>query len=270
MDILNDEWPRSRTLRDRSLASSRPELPACVALVQWFGETPRVLGHAKVGRVLASSESPGGGGGGSVWIESVVVRRDLRGRGLGKYLMLLTEKMCRKEWGATTAYLCTFDRQEFYSGLGYSFCAPVCAYGGSVAPPARLQHGGGTNGQIERGPGSLNASPPKNSGASASQQDSTPAPPPPPPPPPPSARPLISRSSDFSDSTSSQDDNADVAQRCAKVFKRPSLSDIIVRWPTEPPSELSFLKDCQAPRRDVKPTVHRITLQKDTMKKSLV
>ena len=35
-EILNDEWPRSETLRLRSLNSSRDDLPMCLALVQWF------------------------------------------------------------------------------------------------------------------------------------------------------------------------------------------------------------------------------------------
>ena len=35
-EILNDEWPRSETLRLRSLDSSRDDLPMCLALVQWF------------------------------------------------------------------------------------------------------------------------------------------------------------------------------------------------------------------------------------------
>ena len=36
--ILNDEWPRSETLRLRSLESSREDLPMCLALVQWFND----------------------------------------------------------------------------------------------------------------------------------------------------------------------------------------------------------------------------------------
>ena len=35
-EILNDEWPRSETLRLRSLNSSRDDLPLCLALVEWF------------------------------------------------------------------------------------------------------------------------------------------------------------------------------------------------------------------------------------------
>ena len=34
--MLNNEWPRSETLRFRSLDSSRCDLPMCLALVQWF------------------------------------------------------------------------------------------------------------------------------------------------------------------------------------------------------------------------------------------
>merc|ERR1711974_35964 len=40
--------------------------------------------------------------------------------------------------GFSEAYLCTIDRQIFYSRCGYSFCEPVCAYSGNIKLPSGL------------------------------------------------------------------------------------------------------------------------------------
>jgi len=132
-EILNDEWPRSETLRRRSLNSSTDDLPMCLALVQWFYNgkeaCPCVLGHARLARITAKAEA--------VWIESVVLHPDLRGKGIGKYLMLIIEEFAKNK-GFSEAYLCTIDRQIFYSRCGYSFCEPVCAYSGNIKLPSGL------------------------------------------------------------------------------------------------------------------------------------
>ena len=52
--------------------------------------------------------------------------------------MLIIEKFAREEKGFTEAYLCTIDRQIFYSRCGYSFCDPVCAYSGNIKLPSGL------------------------------------------------------------------------------------------------------------------------------------
>jgi len=110
-DILNHEWPRSRSLRMRSVTSSRDELPAVFALVQSFqGDGSRVLGTSRMTRIPSDPLA--------VWIESVVVHPELRGKGVGKYLMLKTEQFAREELGFETAYLCTVDQQLFYSRQG--------------------------------------------------------------------------------------------------------------------------------------------------------
>lgn len=137
-EILNDEWPRSETLRLRSLNSSRDDLPMCLALVQWFdndtknekSKKPCVLGHVRLAKITSKAES--------VWIESVVLHPDLRGKGFGKYLMLIIEKFAREEKGFSEAYLSTIDRQIFYSRCGYSFSDPVCAYSGNIKLPSGL------------------------------------------------------------------------------------------------------------------------------------
>lgn len=68
---------------------------------------------------------------GAIWIESVVIHPDIRGLGLGKYLMLKTEQFCKSR-GFKLAYLCTIDKQIFYSRIGYKFCKPVTASSGTV------------------------------------------------------------------------------------------------------------------------------------------
>ncbi|CAG2221464.1 unnamed protein product [Mytilus edulis] len=60
--------------------------------------------------------------------EKVVVKRSLRGKGLGKLLMQETEHFARSE-GFETMYLSTHDKQDFYQHVGYSFCKPVVSCG---------------------------------------------------------------------------------------------------------------------------------------------
>ena len=51
--------------------------------------------------------------------------------------MLICEKFAKDE-GFVEAYLCTIDRQIFYSRCGYTFCDPVCAYSGNIKLPSGL------------------------------------------------------------------------------------------------------------------------------------
>uniref|UniRef100_A0A8R1HQ69 N-acetyltransferase domain-containing protein n=1 Tax=Caenorhabditis japonica TaxID=281687 RepID=A0A8R1HQ69_CAEJA len=57
----------------------------------------------------------------ALWIESVMIRQDLRGRGLGKQLMHETEKWMLEN-GFDEAFLCTEDQCRFYGSLGYEMC----------------------------------------------------------------------------------------------------------------------------------------------------
>ncbi|KAK7080311.1 N-acetyltransferase activity protein [Halocaridina rubra] len=125
MEILNSKWPRSRGLRLRSLRSSCDNFPTSLALLRRLAKSNNyeVIGHARV-NVLPREED-------SAWIESVIIRSDLRGKGYGRILMTKTEEFSRT-CGFTMAYLSTHDQQKFYSNLGYEFCPPVCIFGGSV------------------------------------------------------------------------------------------------------------------------------------------
>ena len=102
--ILNDEWPRSEHLRYRTLNASKDYFPMCLALVKKPENV--VLGHVKLSEIPSKVNA--------VWVESVVLHPDLRGLGIGKHLMLKTENFCR-DLGYKIAYLCTIDRQVFYS-----------------------------------------------------------------------------------------------------------------------------------------------------------
>jgi GNAT superfamily N-acetyltransferase len=125
IDLLNVEWPRSESLRLRTLDASKESFPMCLALVHKTEDSPKVnvIGHVKLSCVPSKPKS--------VWIESVVIHPDLRGQGIGKYLMLVTEKYCRDKQ-FITGYLCTIDKQVFYSRCGYKFCEPVTASSGTV------------------------------------------------------------------------------------------------------------------------------------------
>merc|ERR1719435_305934 len=106
VNILNFEWPRSDTIRRRGLEGSSPDLPTNLVLVQEVGGNVIVLGHSRVSKVPADLKK--------VFIESVVIHPGLRGKGLGRILMLKTEEYCVSQ-GFTTAYLTTHDQQVFYS-----------------------------------------------------------------------------------------------------------------------------------------------------------
>ena len=108
----------------RTLASSCDQFPTSLLLLNItpHGDT-EVMGHSRL-NILPREPSSG-------WIESVIIRQDLRGAGYGRHLMNKTEEYARI-CGFSTIYLSTHDQQIFYGKLGYEFCAPVCIYGGPV------------------------------------------------------------------------------------------------------------------------------------------
>ncbi|TRY72398.1 hypothetical protein TCAL_00291 [Tigriopus californicus] len=199
-EILQAEWPRSEALRWRTLDGSRESLPMSLALASPEPAHPMsslsvplpptpgapyyvVYGSARLALIPSDPQS-------SVWVESVVVRPGLRGRGLGQYLMLGLEGFCRAR-GYRRMYLCTIDQQVFYSKLGYSFCPPITYYGGLLditqLPTSTHHH------RNHPSPKSRAQTPPHQaepSDALTSTASETPEPTPPPPPPPPPASPI--------------------------------------------------------------------------------
>lgn len=233
--ILNQEWPRSDTIRLRSLTTSSPNLPTNLILTQTFpDEGVFVIGHARISRIPKNPAA--------VFIESVVVHPDLRGKGLGKYLMLRCEQYCLETLGFTVAYLTTHDKQMFYSRVGYSFSESVCAYGGSSKLP---QVNGITNSSQDGCPSQNNLPPIKSSSQKSQAVDikcsilsSAPPPPPPPPPqpalkmsgvppPPPLPKGISSPNKDLDAQIDELDAEIDaLILKCEKVFNVPKMPEI--------------------------------------------
>ncbi|XP_067136552.1 N-alpha-acetyltransferase 80 [Centruroides vittatus] len=110
-ELLNREWKRSITARMHSLEKSCDSLPVSLILLSSDNNTVEVIGHS---RLSPMSCDPNG-----CLIESVLIKNERRGEGLGKFLMQKTE--CHaKRLGYQTLYLTTGDKQEFYEHLGYS------------------------------------------------------------------------------------------------------------------------------------------------------
>lgn len=115
--VLNEEWPRSKTARIHSLEKSCDNFPVNLVLVD---DKDVTIGHSRLSLVVGREKS--------CFIESVVVKKALRGKGLGKFLMQETEEFAKRA-GFTTAYLTTHDKQDFYQHIGYQFCKPIVSCG---------------------------------------------------------------------------------------------------------------------------------------------
>ncbi|XP_065560580.1 N-alpha-acetyltransferase 80-like [Artemia franciscana] len=117
-NTLNDEWPRSAGARMHTLESSSDEFPTSLVLIDSTTKEP--IGHARVSKVPRENDA--------CFVESVIIRKDLRGKGYGTQLMQLTEEyLASKE--IKTVYLSTIDKQSFYQRIGYIFCEPVNIWG---------------------------------------------------------------------------------------------------------------------------------------------
>ncbi|GMT20032.1 hypothetical protein PFISCL1PPCAC_11329, partial [Pristionchus fissidentatus] len=111
--LLNEEWPRSETSRAHSQAKScRPTPP--MSLLMLIDDV--LIGHARICLLPDRRDA--------CWVESVIVRKSHRGRGLGKILMNLTE-LKAAELSFTKVYLSTHDKVSFYQSCGYEICDPI-------------------------------------------------------------------------------------------------------------------------------------------------
>ena len=254
--ILNFEWPRSETLRHRTLDSSRPDLPMCLALVQWFDAVPAVLGHCRLSKILSDPDA--------VYLESVIIHPDLRGQGIGKYLMLLVESFCT-ERGFTMSYLTTTDQQIFYSKLGYAFCEPVMAYNGNLRLPPTMV---AKHSRLNNDNNNLNKNPVYKTAEELAKLRLNSAA---------GKRALAAQSPGDSSNTEKvreekEDPMADdIAVQCAKVFARPQLTDTAPPFLSKPPRLLQPAPSSSGPPKPKtnKSEIHRVNLRHDFMRKKL-
>lgn len=115
-DLVNSEWQRSQAARVHSLQKSCPEFPVCLILLQGHKETERLLGHARLSRVVGHTSS--------LFVESVVVSKAERGKGHGRTLMEEIERYAKSR-GFKRLCLTTHDKQHFYAHIGYTLSTPV-------------------------------------------------------------------------------------------------------------------------------------------------
>ncbi|XP_048733979.1 N-alpha-acetyltransferase 80-like isoform X2 [Ostrea edulis] len=136
-----------------------------------------VVAHSRLSKVHGKTNA--------CLVESVVVRKNLRGKGYGRKIMLETEQYAKRK-GMTTLFLSTHDKQDFYKHLGYTFCEPIVSFGVNTdnLPEGFLQRflpevsdEKDISKDTEKKPSIPSPEPPVVA---------VPAPPPPPPPPPPS------------------------------------------------------------------------------------
>ncbi|KAL5008665.1 hypothetical protein ScPMuIL_014246 [Solemya velum] len=144
-------------------------------MVKSDGGADAVVGHSRLSSVVGRDAS--------CLIESVVVRRDLRGKGFGKELMKKSEEFARRS-GFTTMYLSTHDKQEFYRHIGYSVCEPILCVSASNLSEHLIKKLIGLEIKFEEStedsPGEMD---PHRNLKSSERQPPPPLPPPPPPPP---------------------------------------------------------------------------------------
>ncbi|KAF7249758.1 N-alpha-acetyltransferase 80 [Varanus komodoensis] len=143
-DLINEEWKKSKTSRLHSLQRSSDNFPTCLVLIR----TPKtveetadgkmaksqsqLLGHARLSRVVSQPKS--------LFVETVVVAKALRGKGYGRKLMEAVESYATSR-GYRRLHLTTHDKQHFYAHLGFVLSTPVqCAgFMSSIVPLGFLE-----------------------------------------------------------------------------------------------------------------------------------
>ncbi|KAK3787236.1 hypothetical protein RRG08_055959 [Elysia crispata] len=133
-EILNQQWPRSKAARNHSISKSTDTLPVSLAFVKHLENmSNEVLGFSKISAVQGIKDAG--------LVESVVLREEDRGKGLGRVLMNLTEEYGHR-LGIRIMYLSTKDKEGFYSHLGYEKCQPVLSLGQNAhrVPESMLHH----------------------------------------------------------------------------------------------------------------------------------
>lgn len=80
-----------------------------------------VIAHAKLSPIPSDTSA--------VFVESVVVDQQYRGKGFGRMIMIEVENHCFNVLRCQTLYLCTIDQEGFYQKLGYTYCKAINIFG---------------------------------------------------------------------------------------------------------------------------------------------
>ncbi|VDM97752.1 unnamed protein product [Thelazia callipaeda] len=122
IQLLNQEWPRSVGARENTLRKSLNSIPP-LSYVLIDVKSEKLVGHARLCPLPTKPEC--------CWIESVIVSNNLRGRGLGSWLMAQVENEAKK-FGFSKVYLSSENKQAFYKKCGYLPCEPVLNVGANA------------------------------------------------------------------------------------------------------------------------------------------
>ena len=126
LELLETQWPHEKAIREKRRQSmvnlSRDDLPCHLVLLQNDGVRREVIGHSLLKRADGRSD------GKAAIVYSVVIKEDLRGRGLGRKLMTETEDYARCQ-GYSHLFLFTDDQVKFYKRLDYQECEPITSLG---------------------------------------------------------------------------------------------------------------------------------------------
>lgn len=150
--LINSHWQKSRSERLSILSGSKDDLPMSLVMVfaknksdiskentmindiffesqnihapivcSETGKPINVLGHLRLVSVPSDEKA--------CFIESMIIREDFRGKGLGTYFLRQTEKFCEEVLHMKSIYLSTYDSGEFYMKIGFSMTNAICVYG---------------------------------------------------------------------------------------------------------------------------------------------
>ena len=188
--LLNEEWPRDAAKRRQTLLKSSDRFkPLCLALIEADeaeDNTEKVIGFVK----LTTERSPFDrrSAACTVFLESLVVARECRGRGHGRFIMEEVERMLLEEEeevkevkledgrpSVERINLTTIDKERFYEKLGFRRVTPAPAVFAEEQQPTTQLQSAKTSQQEEEG---------KDASSLVCSHLPTSLPPPPPPPPP--------------------------------------------------------------------------------------
>uniref|UniRef100_A0AC35TJ03 N-acetyltransferase domain-containing protein n=1 Tax=Rhabditophanes sp. KR3021 TaxID=114890 RepID=A0AC35TJ03_9BILA len=123
--MINEEWPRSETSRQRSLqktSSSKP--PMALIFVKKNKEKKYsredLFGHLKLCDLPYNED-------GGCWVESFLIKVTNQGQGLGKIMLKLLEDVARS-FNFSVIYLSTHV-EKFYLKAGYVECEKITNMG---------------------------------------------------------------------------------------------------------------------------------------------
>ncbi|CAO4369001.1 unnamed protein product [Caenorhabditis nigoni] len=148
--------------REHSQRKSCRESPPMSFLL--LDSDEKLIGHARICKLPNRPTA--------LWIESVMIKKNRRGQGLGKFLMFEVENFMRKH-RFDEAFLSTEDQCGFYESIGYQKCDPIVHSTTATCVFAAMDHF----------QNAAAANPSRSSSTASSSTSSESAPPPPPPPP---------------------------------------------------------------------------------------